>query len=313
MSFLALLMKCPSCGTEVWGNIDTCPVCGQSLSSAVKAKKRELWHSNSEGVLGHDYEPDLQPGEKIIEEFKPEKYPFIMTLFRSFGEVGYLIPILAGAYTASPGFFSAYWLETTVLPLAGLLAAGSLTRHLTGLRRTRKVRYFVTDRRLIAVRGSNPEKQKYMMIGNVGSIRITRVSKVAYVTFFNSRLIGRMNPFARQRLDRRAAASASRASKPPSRLPFKRTTFDLVNSNLSSNAGSYLPPSGEMGKVRTVYSLYKEQKTRDRHMLTFYYISNADAENVRKIVLQLAETERKNGEARTNYTSGSAGNASGQN
>lgn len=253
-------MKCPSCGTELWGNITSCPVCGRQLSS-VKNNS-----TGSQLPLSTDFPTDafslqLKNGEKILSEIGIARGASYSIIFRAVTESAYItIPAFVTFFDA---FGSASFMNilTSIIPSIAIFTGIFALRFFMTRRARSHTRYYVTNMRVVSFRGLRYSRVREMPVSEIGHVRVSKGIKIANVLFTKSR------------------KHTYRASRKKSQ----------DNESYDSNAGtSLLDQSAQKTgrRVRPITFVLQDGalNLNDSRRVIFTEISKQNAEEVRKIV-----------------------------
>lgn len=265
-------MNCPSCGTEVWGNIKTCPVCEQSLDikRPNKNKKEKGKVSLSTGLDHEDYfQPD--PGETIIEHFKAARIPIYVAALTVIIEYLFIsAPVLASAFNSSDNSFLGLPFLETILFAIGLFFMLLIVHYYALNRAARRRNYYITDKRVIAIRNGHRMSLRSMPINEIVFTRMTRGMRVASVVFSNASI--------------RTLSENNRANDNTNRnsisMKLKPTDdADRISRNYENNGMEV-----SVSKKRHVRFAVNDVR---RRLIVFHSISREDATKAEQIVNKL--------------------------
>ncbi len=291
-------MKCPSCGTEVWGNMESCPVCGHSLISG--SRKGTNDGNKSSQTLEYierklPFEPE--PGETVEAQYFPARYPAYLTALQSGTESVYiLIPIFIAIYSGAQNIFSADWLYATVLPAIAVFALLFLVHFYIGKRIQHRARYIVTNRRIISIRGRNGRVFESMDISDVGRIRTSRGRRLVNLSFTNSMFLSKLRNSLQQKTGVDGSDLLNRVA-----IMSGSDDVALNNSGRSEDYPSEVfRPGHKRVKIRSVYSAYRSAKLAgNTSIVAFRFVSRSDADDARNLVESIAKQAAKSDENTT--------------
>lgn len=257
-------MKCPSCGTEVWGNIDSCPVCGFVLHpSRVNDESRRKIRDEVKNDVQEKFSFDPEPGEKIEGVYGSQGHPLYISAINSFSESLFVVlPLMLALYSGDYNLLSSYWLETILLPAVAAFTTLFLVHYFIWRSIRKRTRYIITNRRIIRFRGRRKKDLETMSLANVGMITVSRGRSIVNVTFTNTLLMNRIRGRAFKK------AGIDENTKPIiTRYRSVDGTRILINGGMKSSAvpsgagqyGSVVLEASPQKKVRvrTVYSDFR--------------------------------------------------------